>query len=255
MAMKGKMRKKNKIVFTLKIFFACCFIISVVIALKLYHVEYQEEKKIKVLKAIHDDDNDNTESKEESSQSFLELSALNQDYFGWLTVEGTRVSLPVVLGEDNEFYLKHDFYKNDSTYGTLFADCLTNQESEGNLLIYGHNMKNDSMFGSLENFCDEDFFNENSLACVEQEDGKHYYEIFAVLIVSGYEEREDYLPIRDYLDTQNSEYLKEILATLKERAIQWRDSSFFANDKFLFLVTCDYTKENGRLLLCGRCKN
>jgi sortase B len=252
--MKRRMRRKNKIVFLLKILFACCFVISAAMALKLCKVEYQEEKKIKVLAAIHNDDDD-TESKEESSQSFLNLSDINEDYFGWLTVEGVGVSLPVVLGEDNEFYLKHDFYKKSNSYGTLFADCLVNQESDSNLLIYGHNMKNDSMFGSLENFCDEEFFNKYRFVSLEQKDGIHYYELFAVLVISGYEDSDDYLPIRDYLDTQDTEYLKEILGTLRERAIQWRNMSFFSDDKFLFLVTCDYTKENGRLLLCGRCQD
>jgi sortase B len=220
-------------------------------------MEYQEEKKIEALEAIHDDEQESDEQEAEKwpSQSFLKLSNMNEDYFGWLKVEGTGVDLPVVLGEDNEFYLKHDFYKNDSSYGTLFADCLVNQEGNNNLLIYGHNMKNDSMFGTLENFCDEDFFNTYSLACIEQKDGIHYYEIFAALVVSGYEDKEDYLPIRDYLDTQDSENLKSILTTLKERAIQWRDVSFFTDDQFLFLVTCDYTQENGRLLLCARCKD
>jgi sortase B len=236
------------------------------VALRLYYTEYRENKTVAALERIHkadkapadsssqteDASTERTETSAWPSQSYLELSNLNEDYLGWLTVYGTQVDLPVVLGADNEFYLNHDFYGEESSYGTLFADCLTDRSETGNLLIYGHHMKNGSMFGSLTDFTDEDFFRENSVVRWEQADGISYYEIFAVLVIPGYEEAEDYLPIRSYQGVQDGDRQTELLQTLKNRAIWWRDLSFYRSDRFLFLVTCDYTRENGRLLLCGR---
>lgn len=253
-------RKKYRITKVLKILFACCFAITAAGALRLYYLEYREAGKLAELARIHDGDNSAEAGESEAggelpegpSEEFLRLAGLNEDYLGWLTVYGTQTDLPVVLGEDNEYYLHHDFYREESSYGTLFADCLTDRVEDGNLLIYGHHMRNGSMFGKLTSFCDREFFQEHSLVRWEAEDGVSYYEIFAVMVVPGYEEAGDYLPVRDYLGEPEPEQQKEILETLKDRASLWRELSFSENDRILFLMTCDYTRYNGRLLVCAK---
>jgi sortase B len=113
-------------------------------------------------------------------------------------------------------------------------------------------MKNGAMFGSLEKFMDDTFFQENGQVCWEQADGIYLGEVFALLVVPGYEDEADYLPVRDYQGEVSEEEQQEILETLKSRALQWKDVDFQEEDCMLFLMTCDYTRKNGRLLICVR---
>ena len=263
-------KRKHSPVRLLKLLLACGFVLTVVWAAQLYRQEYREEKKNASLSEIHVDagagrehDPVYTGSKTDGaarqiSAAYRELSGLNEDYLGWLKVYGTQIDLPVVLGADNEYYLNHDFYGEESSCGTLFADCLTQQEDEtgmadGNLLIYGHHMRNGSMFGELTSFCEEDFFKKHSLVRWEGKYGVRYYRIFAALVIPGYEDAPDYFPIREYLDKPDEGEQSRLLKELRERAFIWRETSFREEERFLFLMTCDYTREDGRLLLCARC--
>jgi sortase B len=221
-------------------------------------VEYWEASKIDALAAIHDQAAEDSQGESSDADrsggepaSFEQLAAINGDYLGWLTVGGGVVDLPVVLGADNDFYLKHDFYSNVSSYGTLFADCLTQREQAGNLLIYGHHMKNGSMFGSLKSYADLEFFENHSQITWETAAGVAEYELFAVLVVPGEEDDPEYLSIRDYLGQVSTDRQEQLLSELRSRAQIWRDVQVEDDDRLLFLMTCDYTKTNGRLLLCA----
>ena len=81
---------------------------------------------------------------------FSNLLEQNSDTVGWIKVEGTKVNYSVVQGDDNDFYLDHDFYKNPNSAGWIFADWRGSLEKfRRNTVIYGHNMNNKTMFGSL----------------------------------------------------------------------------------------------------------
>ncbi|MDD6571287.1 MAG: class B sortase [Thermoflexaceae bacterium] len=96
------------------------------------------------------------------------LLALNPDAVGYLQIPAIDVLLPVVQGTDNEYYLSHTLTGESSKNGTLFIDCRNTDGIESqNTIIYGHNMKNGSMFGSLRKFMDKDFFAEG--------DNKYFY--------------------------------------------------------------------------------
>ena len=109
------------------------------------------------------------------------------------------------------------------------------------------------MFGELTSFCEEDFFKKHSLVRWEGKYGVRYYRIFAALVIPGYEDAADYFPIREYLDKPDDGKQSRLLKELRERAFIWRETSFREEERFLFLMTCDYTREDGRLLLCARC--
>lgn len=81
------------------------------------------------------------------------LAAINPDIIGWISIEGTEISYPVVQGTDNDYYLKHTFEKNENAAGSIFVDYLNSKTFEDcNTVIYGHNMKNGSMFGLLSKY-------------------------------------------------------------------------------------------------------
>jgi sortase B len=256
------MKKPDKyaILKAAKVLFGVSFLVMCAGACYLACVEHWENQKIEALSAIHEQQlesvqtvSDGTDEIDDSASiSFAQLAEINEDYLGWLTVGGSVVNLPVVLGTDNDFYLKHDFYGKKSKYGTLFADYLTQRGQEGNLLIYGHNMKNESMFGNLTFYGDLEFFENHEQILWETEDDTSLYEVFAVLVVPGDEQDPEYLPIRDYLGQISAEKQEMLLDELQSRARIWHNIQVSGEDRLLFLITCDYTKNNGRLLLCAK---
>lgn len=180
------------------------------------------------------------------------LIDINSDYFGWLTVEGTNADLPVVLGSNDDYYLHHNFYCEYAAAGCLFADSACDSDSQ-NVVIYGHHMKDGTMFGSLKKFKSSDFFEENRTVTWEQV-GKPLkeYEIFAVLVLPGSDLASDWLDIEKYINATSKDEIAAMMDTLYSRSSQWRDVDYEAGDHFLFLMTCDYSRSNGRLLVCAK---
>ncbi len=81
---------------------------------------------------------------------FSTLQEINKDTIGWLTVNNTRIDYPVVQAKDNDYYLKRDYYQNKNRHGWIFMDYRNNpDELNENTIIYGHNLANQTMFGTL----------------------------------------------------------------------------------------------------------
>ncbi len=111
---------------------------------------------------------------------FESLKRENPDCIGWIYFSGIEVSYPIMQGSDNEAYLRHTFSGEYKTAGSIFADSANAPDfTDRHTLIYGHNMKNGSMFGQLKNYESEEFFRENPGFFIETPEGSSYYEIFS----------------------------------------------------------------------------
>lgn len=89
------------------------------------------------------------------------LVSINPEYQFWLSVPGTEIDYPVVRHEDNEYYLNHNFYQEQHISGCVFADSSAVPLAVDNTVLYGHNMKDGSMFADLKKYGEEAFFREN----------------------------------------------------------------------------------------------
>ena len=119
------------------------------------------------------------------SVDFDTLKSVNPDVVGWIYIEALdNINYPVVQGDDNETYL-HTTYENNYNFaGTIFVDYENSSDfSDCNTLIYGHNMKNTTMFSELEKFKKEDFFNSNPTITLTNKNGERHFKAFAVLLV------------------------------------------------------------------------
>ena len=97
-------------------------------------------------------------NKEEDGKCIKEdLSNINKDFVGWVTIDNTDLEYPFVQGEDNDHYLHRDINHNDSTAGTIFMDYRDNLDSSQNIILYGHHMKNGTMFTPVVKYKEEDF--------------------------------------------------------------------------------------------------
>lgn len=118
--------------------------------------------------------------------SFQNLHNENNDYLFWLYIPKTKIDYPVMMSKDNKDYLHSSFYKEKLYAGTLFIDALSSKrENQDNLIVYGHNMKDGSMFGTLKKWRDGKYFHEHKFIEIYTETEKRVYLIFAVREVSS----------------------------------------------------------------------
>lgn len=193
------------------------------------------------------------ETEEDNTDWSKGMLDVNPDYKGWLTIYGTQISEPVVQGETNETYLRTNINGEHAEAGTLFLDETTDLTQDGNLIIYGHKMNDGTMFGTLDKFEDEEFFDNNGTVCWESEKGKEYYQIFALLVLPGYSTDPNFIDLQAWNNVLDEEQTADMLNTIADRASIFRGESFnLEKDKYIFLVTCDYSINNGRLVLVGR---
>lgn len=114
---------------------------------------------------------------------FEKLKEINTDVIGWISVQGTEINYPVVKSDDNQYYLSHDADREESLSGAIFIDMGNSVDFlDVNTVIYGHNMKNGSMFAQLHNFEDKNFFSKNTIVRFYVPTGMYKYRIFAAYV-------------------------------------------------------------------------
>lgn len=113
---------------------------------------------------------------------FEKLQQINPDVIGWLEIEALEdISYPIVQGEDNDFYLHRTFKKTDNYAGSIFIDYTNASDfSDCNTIIYGHNMKNGSMFGKLKQLYEKEKYKDSKYLWICTPQGKYRYEIFSM---------------------------------------------------------------------------
>ncbi len=109
------------------------------------------------------------------------LREVNSEVIGWITIPETELSYPLLQAEDNKYYLNHTWNNDRSSVGSIFMECLINPNMQSfNTIVYGHKMRNGSMFGSLINYEDAEYWKEHPSIYVVMDDGVYRYDIFAV---------------------------------------------------------------------------
>ena len=181
------------------------------------------------------------------NQGILELQAKYPDVVGWLTIPNTSIDYPFAQSHDNEYYLHLDLDKNNSSAGTLFIDFRNNSDfNDFNTLIFGHSMRNGSMFGTLENFSNGDFFNFNASGTVLTANEVYEIEFMAFAVINP-----DDATIYNPIFMTDADKL-EFLSYIRDAARHYRDIDATINDNFVTLSTCNYEFNNARMVLVGR---
>ena len=232
---KHSKKKSKKIIFLsiLRIIFFIALVISTIYVVKWYINSKQnkmlEEKISEVITVEGTDDNITNKYKID----FDKLKEINNQVVGWLKVNSTQIEYPVVQAEDNNYYLKRNLEKQYNVGGWIFADYKNKLDgTDKNIVIYGHNMKDDSMFGSLKNILKEEWYNndENYIIDFITEEKYYKYQVFSIYKI----EKEDY-----YIDTEfKKNEFEEFINTLKNRSIKDFNIDVSAEDSILTLSTC-----------------
>lgn len=168
--------------------------------------------------------------------NFNELLNKNTDTVGWIKIEGTKVNYPVVQTNNNEYYLSHAFNKKSNAGGWIFADYRDDFVYFGkNTIIYGHNMTNKTMFGSIPQMLNNSYLNNsnNYYIKISTPTCNTVWKLFSIYTI----EPEIY-----YLKTNFKNYsFEEFINTLKGRSVHSFGTDVSSDDKILTLSTCDNT--------------
>jgi len=152
---------------------------------------------------------------------------------------------------DPEYYLRRNFKKEDSTAGTPFVDALSDMYlPSANWMVYGHNMKNGTMFGSLDDFQDVGFVKEHALVRFDTLYENRLYAPFAAFTASMDREDRHYFEVRRFLFDETEFELFTL--KLQARSALRLPVDVRYGDRLLLLVTCDYTNRQGRFILALR---
>ena len=189
---------------------------------------------------------------EDAAKAYEKYGALyeqNNDFVGWIQIDGTNINYPVMQTPDNpDYYLKHSFEKTWSDYGVPYLDeaCVIGQSN--NLVIYGHHMSNGSMFCDLELYSDPAFCMEHPVIRFDTLSSFGEYEVIAVFRYNTNQETFRYDREVNMDEGRFSWFIEQVHA--RELFSTGKDASF--GDQMLTLSTCEYTYKNGRLVVVAR---
>ena len=177
--------------------------------------------------------NEDTNEEKKYKINFEELKQKNSDTVAWLKVENTNIEFPIVQANNNSYYLTHNFDKKYNVAGWIFADYKNKLDgTDRNIVVYGHNMRNNSMFGSLKDVITEEWYNneENKYITFVTENDNQTYQVFSVYQIKT----EDY-----YIQTEfKSNEFTEFIDTITKRSKKDFGINVSKEDTILTLSTC-----------------
>lgn len=220
--------------------------------------ENQVEETNKITEEIEETTQENIqETNNQNSERILKVQKLqeeNSDIVGWLEIEGTSINYPVLQGTDNEYYMTHNYKKQKSKNGSIF---LTKDYDwsipSSNLLMYGHNLNNGTMFQELLKYAKEEFYKEHPIIrfTTNKEDAE--YEIISVFKSRVYYKTEKNVFRYYFFVNANSEAeYNEFVQNAKKESLYDIDKTAKFGDQLITLSTCSYHVEDGRFAVVGR---
>ena len=185
---------------------------------------------------------------------YYELYQQNNDMVGWIKVDDTNINYPVMQSIDEpNFYLKHKFDKTYSAYGCPYVqeNCDVQKPSD-NIIIYGHHMNDGSMFTGLMKFTDKSFWENHKTIEFDTLTDQNQYEVIAVFKTVVYTDSEESFKYYEFTDAENAEDFDEYVAKCKELSLYDTGVTAEYGDKLISLSTCEYSHNNGRLVVVAK---
>ncbi|MCR5331285.1 MAG: class B sortase [Lachnospiraceae bacterium] len=187
-------------------------------------------------------------------KKYKTLYELNNDVVGWLTIDGLKVDYPVMQTiYDEEYYLHRNYYREEAKEGLPFMDsrCMIGKPST-NLIIFGHNMKNGSMFHDLLKYESKDFYKQHKYIRFDTIYEEAIYEIIAVFRSRVAFKDEQTFRFYNFIEADYDGEFYDYYDTIRKMSLYEIDAEAYASDYLLTLCTCEYTVEDGRFVIVAR---
>ena len=201
----------------------------------------------------------NQAKQQDSLKRIAQIKKLKEEYkniIGWIEIKDTNISYPVVQGEDNEFYLTHDYKGDKAERGAIFLDSNYDWNISGNnFMIYGHYMLNDEMFTDLTKYVKEDFYKEHPIIRFTTESEDAEYDIIAVFRSRVYNKSDkNVFKYYHFINSKSEKEYNNFIKNIKEASLYEIEETAKYGDQLITLTTCSYHTEDGRFVVVGRKK-
>lgn len=249
-----KINEKTKKIIGITVMSVLAIIAVIAIAVSAYQsfAGNKSKQEFEEIEMLISESVEQTEDKSEQELAYEKYQALleeNGDFIGWIKIEGTNVNYPVMQTVDNpNFYLKHNFEKRYSDYGVPYLDEECFVDLTNNLVIYGHNMKNGTMFTDLVNYKDKEFWEEHQIINF---DTMAEFSEYQVMYAFAFDTNNETFCYNDFVD-MDEEQFAEFMAECEKRMAYDTGIRAEFGDEILTLSTCEYTHENGRFVVVAK---
>lgn len=262
---KKKKKKKETLFNVILVILAGVFLFSSYKLASTFYQSYQAKKTNSEIHEIKGDDdpkpvveNDEgyllEEYKYNNEGILVEYASVyeqNNDMFGWLKMEGTRIDYPVVLTDSNDFYLHRNFYKKYSYNGTLFIDY-TYKPSYNICIVYGHNMNDGSMFHDLLYYKNKSFYNEHPTFTFDNVYDEGTYEVISAFYSRIYEASEqNVFKFYNYYNLSREKDYNYFVSQCKKAALYKTESTAEYGEPLVMFITCS-NKTTGRFVVVAK---
>lgn len=263
-----KQKRKQTLLLCGAAAFAALFLFSGVMLVRQYADQKQSAEAFDQVAALIQEEPAPTETTDESGQeetlpteestqpltayeTYAAVYAQNPDFVGWISIDGTNINYPVMQSvTEPNFYLKHGFDRSYSDYGVPYVQENCMIWVSDNCIVYGHHMKNGTMFSDLCKYEREDFYRKHPTFSFDTLDGFGEYEIVTVFKTVAYSE--EGFKYYHFVDAADEAEFDGYIAKCKELALYDTGVSAQYGDKLLTLSTCEYSRTNGRMVVVAK---
>ncbi len=253
----GKAKSKKDLAYTIAmVVFAAIFLVSGGLLVKRFFDDKKTENEFSDLQSMIDTSATPEpaaagENVNPNGAKFAALKDKNADFIGWISIDGTNIDYPVMQTVDNpNYYLKHSFEKQYSDYGVPYVQENCDLGLSDNCVIYGHHMNNGSMFADLCKYADEDFYRQHKTIRFDTLSDFGEYEIVAAFKTAAYSEQG--FKYYHFVNADSAEDFDAYIAKCKELALYDTGVSAEYGDKLITLSTCEYSRQNGRMVVVAK---
>ena len=185
---------------------------------------------------------------------YREMYETNSDLAGWIVIDGTDINYPVVQSKVyQEFYLDHNFDGEEDDAGSIFADARNDlMLPDDNIIIYGHNMKDGSMFGTLQYYLDKNYYDRHNTLSFDTLRRHGTYQIAVVGLSKISEESDNTFKYYDFINADSKKAFKKYVENIKKLEAYDTGTSLEYGDKLVTLSTCNSVEKDGRLFIVAK---
>ena len=232
-----------------KYYFVCIIFILFLISTMIYLIIKHQINNNKV-NNILEKNIEITTTNSEDNEYLKKLKSMNEDFVGILYIPNTIINYPVMYTKGEDYYLRRSFDKKQSDAGTLYIDKYNVIDPiDDNIIIYGHNMKNGTMFHELLNYKDESYYKEHKYVYFNKIENKEKYEIISVFYSKVFYENEKVFKYYKFYRAEDTTEFDDYVKNIKELSLYDTGVDAKFKDKFITLSTCEYSQENGRFVV------
>ena len=231
--------------------FSLVFLVSAFMLVRHFADEKKSEQSFEELTVlVPDQPETETQTEPTPADVYGAVYEQNTDLVGWIRIDGTTLDYPVMQtkGRTN-YYLRRGFDKKYSYFGVPYAAENCDVNTSSNVVIYGHNMENGTMFAALRNYTSKSFYEQNKYITFDTLEQFGTYEIISVFkTVASYSNDFAYHQFAD----GDEQHFNDYIENCKRLSLYDIQTTAVYGDRLITLSTCEYTREHGRLVVVAK---